>query len=1835
MRPLLSKRSQSETASQGKKSSSKRFGREKKPPPTSSPPVLPSKVQSPLPYSPSSSSSSSSSSSPSPIAFANSPYSPAITASPTIPPSPAFPSSPSMVPRRTSSISMASYRPPLTPTAPLPSIPSSIHSSSPSERSLAPSSSAKASSSSNSRTSINSKHSSFLFDPEQERRIAQRRSRAKSLVYARTAQHISSYLRLHVHVDAAPSSSSSSSSSSSNSILSFPLTVRRDQRVEELAHLIEVEYAFTYGMSHSPPPPSSPPRALPSKRSLTDPKLPIPPPVALSASEDSLNLLQGLPTTTTTTTISSSPSFSSPSSSSSSSSSSPPIPSKSLTSPYPYPSPVPLPANLQTSSSSSSSTMDRLVMFPTPPPIHSASASTSHLPYSDSPINRPSPDDLEPRPSSSSGHASLPSTSSPLSRPIEQGKAIKTFVQRAKPTITTSPSPSSSSSSIASIDQDVFVGRGVSRILASNSSTSNSSTSNSPPLPPLLAPSISLPLVENNLKNDPPPPTLPDSFSSQTKSPPSPKYKPLVCGQILLGDSPLMYDERVGDVLEMGDVIRVVNVFEHPDDPKEEEVLTHSEDQDSPPSSTDHAWYTIRKLEAHTASIIPNPVSLTNGPGPASKRTTNATLVNGPSDVLSPPTSPEEEESEGDKGEKVMEKDQEDTSIPVGKILGNMSGDARLQLLLRDRTGLDLLMRHVTAQLALESLLFYMEVEAFRQCEEDRRVLSIYARFLYDVYIRVDAPLQVNLSAEVREEVEKCPRVWSGMFDESQEVVYGLLKHHILQGFESSREGKEWMKIREGLLSSRNTSTGKQVIASSPSPFPPSSGHFPDQKSNSILFLSSPPYPPPLSLPHPSIGFIPYHGLGAVWDVSIEETRERAKQGKLFLPPKPPSISSPFEEKAHPLMSQGSSSQGRVSTDTTNSVGGYVPEFSLSRHEDELGLRQWRDQVLDGILERFQFSSQNSMDLSLPQSGSSAPTTATSSSSSTTSSPAISGLSHSLHESTGQDGPFELASCDAASFTRPSVESLRRRAPAVKLTPAQKQRRVKTHGKLTKFFGAQPTSTLPGDTESGPEGDSWDGLGTEEEGEGEEEEDDNDELECMEGRSEMDKGNPERSLDPSKVLEGPKGEKVVLGEEEEEEEDDDDDDEDGSGMAQKKRNRKRAHKLIGFFGDQLPDEAMVQQRLKRPESPIDQPATLSPPSGGTKGSSRKGSSSSLQPDEEGGEEEDGLFSRTMDGYLSPEARRLAMRRRRKLKGVLGEPVTEKIVLEALIRPLLSSSVTSSQQPNDPSLPKNPMMSRGILDPDFDQEDEEGELPDTDWDETEGSETESLTEEGDEDVEGEEEEEEEGMGKNPKYYRKGSYRRPSTTSTASSASAATRENRRWKVEKLARLLGQYPPMTAIPPPETLPEEPGEDSFSRGLGPMKPQRVSMAGSILLEKVARMKKAEGGTGPWRESLHSLSPGAPIGHPQGNTTEVQAETDEEEDDGDEEEEEEEDTVNEEEGEIDPYLQEREDDPSRYIRNGRFRRRRKAQVKRLGKLEHLFGVFPPPSLTVQAPPITPHDSGSAPAMDLSSTTTTAGITDNDEDPSLVAEQEARKHRESLLSLLLEEDEETVDSLLEFLQGSSTDEGEARTESGIEAGVGVQVTTGRSKSVRRRKMRKLQKFFGKSLEGDEMEQQRLMTEGWDANSWSWLRGRTPGCVEEDSMEGERKQRRAKKKGRRRLTVGSSKSKSSSAPTTDNPRGSRGSNAGTSSHPNSPPSSSSRRGSRLRWNPGSVGCGVDFSVDGDHEAVDPQLKMPFIRDNNDLDLKPRRKYSFQSIWGTSGDDPTVDENRTEPCPPSRS
>ncbi|CAG8797819.1 14716_t:CDS:2, partial [Racocetra fulgida] len=111
-------------------------------------------------------------------------------------------------------------------------------------------------------------------------------------------------------------------------------------------------------------------------------------------------------------------------------------------------------------------------------------------------------------------------------------------------------------------------------------------------------------------------------------------------------------------------------------------------------------------------------------------------------------------------------------------------------------------------EFSVENLLFWLDIELFAAgtCDiednyfEDQQSVIIHAKYIYLTYIGSNAPLQVNLSDEIRKDItwplEDDCIVERNMFDEAQEAVYQLMKGHSFTRFEQSPEWKECENIK-------------------------------------------------------------------------------------------------------------------------------------------------------------------------------------------------------------------------------------------------------------------------------------------------------------------------------------------------------------------------------------------------------------------------------------------------------------------------------------------------------------------------------------------------------------------------------------------------------------------------------------------------------------------------------------------------------------------------------------------------------------------------------------------------------------------------------------------------------------------------------------------------------------------------------------------------------------------------------------------------------------------------------------------------------------------------------
>ncbi|KAI8806028.1 hypothetical protein BJ742DRAFT_818158 [Cladochytrium replicatum] len=120
----------------------------------------------------------------------------------------------------------------------------------------------------------------------------------------------------------------------------------------------------------------------------------------------------------------------------------------------------------------------------------------------------------------------------------------------------------------------------------------------------------------------------------------------------------------------------------------------------------------------------------------------------------------------------------------------------RVQEVLRNKIALEFFHEFCIEEYVIENLLFWLDVEIFQSCPNEFQ--SAYAKYIYLLYIARGAPLQLNLTDEVRDEVPRPPednsQAWpadSMIFDEAQEQVYSNLKAYTFERFERSLKWSE------------------------------------------------------------------------------------------------------------------------------------------------------------------------------------------------------------------------------------------------------------------------------------------------------------------------------------------------------------------------------------------------------------------------------------------------------------------------------------------------------------------------------------------------------------------------------------------------------------------------------------------------------------------------------------------------------------------------------------------------------------------------------------------------------------------------------------------------------------------------------------------------------------------------------------------------------------------------------------------------------------------------------------------------------------------------------------
>ncbi|XP_078264175.1 regulator of G-protein signaling 4-like [Rhinoraja longicauda] len=99
-----------------------------------------------------------------------------------------------------------------------------------------------------------------------------------------------------------------------------------------------------------------------------------------------------------------------------------------------------------------------------------------------------------------------------------------------------------------------------------------------------------------------------------------------------------------------------------------------------------------------------------------------------------------------------------------------------LQKLITHKHGLVVFAEFLRSEYSEENIRFWLECEEFKSFKPSAK-LAMKAKKVFDEYIAVDAPKEVNLESQIREKTKKSiPDPTSSCFDEAQSKIYTLME---------------------------------------------------------------------------------------------------------------------------------------------------------------------------------------------------------------------------------------------------------------------------------------------------------------------------------------------------------------------------------------------------------------------------------------------------------------------------------------------------------------------------------------------------------------------------------------------------------------------------------------------------------------------------------------------------------------------------------------------------------------------------------------------------------------------------------------------------------------------------------------------------------------------------------------------------------------------------------------------------------------------------------------------------------------------------------------------------
>ncbi|KAJ3054332.1 Regulator of G-protein signaling 14 [Rhizophlyctis rosea] len=254
------------------------------------------------------------------------------------------------------------------------------------------------------------------------------------------------------------------------------------------------------------------------------------------------------------------------------------------------------------------------------------------------------------------------------------------------------------------------------------------------------------------------------------------KKRPLSITQVYdSGMLALKFEEKVGECLAFDDTVFVIDTSDDTENKRSSQILTTFGDDIPTGSLTENGTASyLENLPTPAADVPTEPQPIPSTPPPS---VSFGAITEVPAEQPAPM------------------RPRNYSLIP------NPTLDDRLQATLHNKMSMRFFIDFCISEYTIENILFWLDVEIFQTCPLSLK--AAYARYIYLIYVAVEAPLQVNLSSEVRKDVPwPLPADMRGdevdvtMFDESQQQAYAMMKGHSFVRYEKSTVYNAYVEAR-------------------------------------------------------------------------------------------------------------------------------------------------------------------------------------------------------------------------------------------------------------------------------------------------------------------------------------------------------------------------------------------------------------------------------------------------------------------------------------------------------------------------------------------------------------------------------------------------------------------------------------------------------------------------------------------------------------------------------------------------------------------------------------------------------------------------------------------------------------------------------------------------------------------------------------------------------------------------------------------------------------------------------------------------------------------------------